>query len=72
MSRKGDCLDNAVKESFWATLKKEIVHGVRFETREQARQEIFDWIEVFYNRERLHSFLGYVSPEQFEAAESRN
>jgi transposase InsO family protein len=70
MSRTGDCWDNAVKESFWATLKKETVHGVEFGTRDEARREIFDWIEVFYNRQRIHSALGMVSPEQFEAARS--
>ena len=67
MSRVGDCLDNAMKESFWATMKKEVVHGADFATRDEARRAIFDWIEVFYNRERLHSSLGYVSPEAFEA-----
>ena len=68
MSRVGDCLDNAMKESFWATMKKELVHGADFATRDDARRAIFGWIEVFYNRERLHSSLGYVSPEAFEAA----
>mgnify|MGYP000022015069 CR=1 FL=1 len=68
MSRVGDCLDNAMKESFWATLKKELVHDADFATRAEAKAAIFEWIEVFYNRERLHSSLGYVSPEAFEAA----
>lgn len=68
MSRPGECRDNAPKESFWATLKNELVHHERFATREQARAAIFDYIEVFYNRTRLHSSLGYVSPEQFEAS----
>jgi transposase InsO family protein len=67
MSGKGDCWDNAVMESFWATLKTELVHHEHYATREQARQSIFEYIEVFYNRQRLHSALGYVSPEAFEA-----
>jgi putative transposase len=68
MSGKGDCWDNAVMESFWATLKTELVHHERYATREQARASIFEYIEVFYNRQRLHSSLGYVSPETFEAS----
>jgi putative transposase len=68
MSGKGDCWDNAVMESFWATLKTELVHQTRYETRQQAKASIFEYIEVFYNRQRLHSSLGYVSPESFEAA----
>jgi transposase InsO family protein len=67
MSGKGDCWDNAVMESFWATLKTELVHHEHYATREQARRSIFEYIEVFYNRKRLHSSLGYVSPEAFEA-----
>ena len=67
MSGKGDCWDNAVMESFWATLKTELVHHERYATREEARRSIFEYIEVFYNRQRLHSSLGYVSPERFEA-----
>ncbi len=66
MSRRGNCWDNAVSESFFASLKKELVHQTRYATREEARQSIFQWIEVFYNRERLHSTLGYLSPEQYE------
>ena len=68
MSGKGDCWDNAVMESFWATLKTELVHQQRYQTRQQAKASIFEYIEVFYNRKRLHSSLGYVSPESFEAA----
>ena len=68
MSGKGDCYDNAMMESFWATLKTELIHQNRYATREQARAAIFEYIEVFYNRKRLHSALGYVSPEAFEAA----
>ena len=68
MSRKGDCWDNAVIESFWSTLKTELVHHESYATREQARASIFQYIEMFYNRVRLHSSLGYKSPEAFEAS----
>jgi putative transposase len=67
MSGKGDCRDNAPTESFWGTLKTELVNHQRYATREQARQSIFEYIEVFYNRQRLHSAIGYQSPEAFEA-----
>jgi transposase InsO family protein len=67
MSGRGNCYDNAMMESFFATLKTECVHGQMFATREQARSAIFQYIEVFYNRRRLHSSIGYVSPESFEA-----
>jgi putative transposase len=67
MSHKGDCWDNAAMESFWSTLKTELVHHVEYPTREAARASIFEYIEVFYNRKRLHSALGYLSPEAFEA-----
>ena len=66
MSRKGNCWDNAPSESFFASLKKEMVYRTRFETRAQARSAIFEWIEVWYNRKRRHSTLGYLSPEAFE------
>jgi transposase InsO family protein len=66
MSGKGDCWDNAAMESFWGTLKTELVNHERYETREEARASIFEYVEVFYNRHRLHSSLGYLSPEQFE------
>lgn len=68
MSGKGDCWDNAMMESFWATFKTELIHQSSYATREQAKAAIFEYIEVFYNRKRLHSSLGYVSPESFEAA----
>jgi hypothetical protein len=55
-------------ESLWATLKKELVHGRRFRTQEEARLAVFEWIEVWYQRTRIHGSLGYVSPEAFEAA----
>jgi transposase InsO family protein len=66
MSRKGNCYDNATMESFWSTLKHELVYRSQFQNRAQARQSIFEWIEVFYNRTRLHSSLGYKSPVDFE------
>ncbi len=66
MSRKGDCWDNAVAESFFGSLKTELVHHEKYKTREEARLSIFDYIEMFYNRRRLHSFLNYLSPEEFE------
>src|SRR2546423_115790 len=68
MSGRGDCYDNAMMESFWATLKTELIYQQRYTTREQAKQSIFEYIEVFYNRKRLHGSLGYRSPESFEAA----
>ncbi len=66
MSRKGNCYDNAPMESFFGTLKMELTHHARYETREQARQEIFEYIEVFYNRIRRHARLNYYSPIEFE------
>lgn len=66
MSRKRDCWDNAVAESFFANLKNELIYWQHFNTREQARAAIFDYIEVFYNRQRLHQTLNYQTPEQFE------
>ncbi len=66
MSRRGNCYDNATMESFWATLKLELVYRCRFDTRAQARTQIFDYIESFYNRQRAHSALNYQSPVDFE------
>jgi putative transposase len=66
MSRKANCYDNATIESFWSTLKHELVYRCQFHTRTEARRCIFEWIEVFYNRTRLHSSLGYKSPVDFE------
>jgi transposase InsO family protein len=66
MSRRGNCYDNATMESFWATLKLELVYRHVFATRAQARTQIFDYIETFYNRQRAHSALGYLSPVDFE------
>jgi putative transposase len=67
MSRAGDCYDNAPTESLWSTLKRELAHQRPFATRGHARTAVFQYIEVFYNRRRLHSRLGYLSPEAFEA-----
>ena len=66
MSRKGDPYDNAVAESFFSNLKNELTWHVRFRTRDEARAAIFDYIEVFYNRQRLHQTLGYITPLQHE------
>jgi putative transposase len=66
MSRKGNCYDNATMESFWSTLKLELIYRRDFATRATARTEIFDYIEVFYNRQRTHSALDYHSPVDFE------
>jgi transposase InsO family protein len=65
MSRRGNCYDNAPMESFWGTLKNELVHHRRYDTREQARREISQYIEIFYNRQRRHSRLGNRSPATF-------
>lgn len=67
MSKKGDCYDNAAMESWNHSFKVEAVHGERFLTRSEAKYQVFEYIEVYYNRKRLHSNLGYVSPETFEA-----
>ena len=67
MSRKGDCWDNAVAESFFSTLKNELIYGQRFISRDQARSEIFKFIEIFYNRQRLHQSLNYVTPDMAES-----
>jgi putative transposase len=66
MSRSGNCYDNAYVESFFGTLKTELVHGERYRSRLEARLSVFDYVEVFYNRQRSHSALGYRSPEQYE------
>jgi putative transposase len=65
MSRKGNCWDNAVAESFFGALKSELIHHEMFETRNQAQLSTFDYIEIFYNKQRLHSSLGYITPEEF-------
>ena len=66
MSRRGNCWDNAVAESFFATIKVELVHDAAWATRAVARAELFEYIEVFYNGQRRHSSLGYLSPRAFE------
>lgn len=66
MSRKGECLDNAVAESFFGTLKTELTDHEDYRTRAEARQNIFEYIEVFYNRQRRHSFLNYMTPVEYE------
>jgi transposase InsO family protein len=66
MSRKGSCWDNAVAESFFATLELELIAKARWETRDDARRAIFRYIETWYNRELRHSTLGYVSPAVYE------
>ena len=66
MSRKGDCYDNAVAESFFSTLKNELIVGQRFISRDHAKSEIFKFVEIFYNRQRLHQTLNYVTPEMME------
>src|SRR5256885_5304977 len=66
MSRRGDCWDNAVAESFFATLKVELVHDAAWATRAAARAALFEYLELFYNGQRRHSALGYLSPRAFE------
>ena len=66
MGSKGDCFDNAVAESFFATLKKELVHRRSWPTRRELTSEVFEYIEAFYNRTRRHSTLGYLSPADYE------
>ena len=67
MSGKGNCYDNAVAESFFSSLKNEIVHHRDYHTRDQARSEIFEYIELFYNRKRIHQSLNYQTPMQYES-----
>jgi len=68
MSSTGCCYDNAITESFFGTLKRELVHHCSFATRQEAQSRIFRYIEGFYNRKRSHSAIGFMSPEQFEQA----
>lgn len=70
MSRKGNCYDNAFVESFFHTLKTELIYQTKFATREEAKRAIFEYIEVFYNRERIHSSIGYMTPTEFETLAS--
>jgi len=69
MSARGDCYDNAAMESWNHSLKIEAVHGERFATRVQAKSQLFEYIEIYYNRQRLHSSLGYHSPAKFELSQ---
>jgi transposase InsO family protein len=66
MSRKGECLDNAVAESFFSSLKTELVDHEDYHSKQEAKQSLFEYIEVFYNRRRRHSYLGYISPVEYE------
>lgn len=66
MSCKGNGWGNAVMESFYQTLKVELIHQKKYETRMEAKRDIFEYIEIFYNRERLHSSMGYHSPEEYK------
>jgi putative transposase len=68
VSRKEDCWDNAVAESFFATLKKELVHGQSWETRRDLERALFEYIDIYYNRQRLHSTNGYRTPTAVEEA----
>ena len=71
MGSRGDCFDNAVAESFFATLKKELIHRRSWPTKAELRTEVFEYIEVFFNRRRRHSTLGFLSPAQFETARQK-
>ncbi len=66
MSRRANCWDNAVAESFFKTLKTELVYGNKFESIEEAKSKVFEWIEIWYNKKRLHSSLGYKTPYEVE------
>jgi transposase InsO family protein len=66
MGSKGDCWDNAVAESFFATLKKELIHRRSWPSKAELRSELFDYIETFYNRQRRHGRLGFLSPARYE------
>jgi transposase InsO family protein len=66
MGSRGDCFDNAVAESFFATLKKELIHGRTWPSKAELRTEVFEYIEVFFNRRRRHSTLGMLSPADYE------
>ena len=71
MSRRGNCYDNAPVESFFGTFKTELVFHQQYATRAEARLDIFEYIEVFYNRQRTHSYLGYASPAEYEAMDEQ-
>ena len=65
MSRKGNCWDNAVAESFWATLKRELTDDIEWESEEELDGALFEYIEIYYNRKRLHSTLDYMTPQEY-------
>jgi len=65
MSRKGNCWDNAPMETFWGKMKYEWLHGLRFRTRNEARAAVFEYVQIFYNRNRLHASNGYLTPEEY-------
>ena len=67
MSGSGNCYDNAARESFFGLLKRERMNRVRYRTRDEARADLFEYIEVFYNRKRRHGYIGKISPDDFEA-----
>jgi len=71
MSRKGDCSNNACAETFFKTLRTELIRGKIYRSREEAREEILKYGEVFYNRKRPHSYLGYLTPTEYEELEER-
>lgn len=71
MSRKGDCYDNALAESFFATLKRELMPAEGWPTKAEARATVFEWIAVYYNRQRYHSSLGYRTPVEFETPQEQ-
>ena len=71
MSGTGNCYDNAITETFFKTLRAELTYHVRFKDRKNARKEIFSYIELFYNRKRLHSSIDYCSPDEYESIEIR-
>jgi putative transposase len=71
MSRKGDCRDNACAETFFKTLRAELIRRKIYRSREEARRAIFEYVEIFYNRKRLHSYLGYLTPTEYEELEER-
>ncbi|WP_428829618.1 IS3 family transposase [Paenibacillus riograndensis] len=66
MSRRGNCYDNACIESFHSILKRELIYRTKFQTQKEAQNQLFRYIEFFYNRKRIHSKLGYLSPDRFE------
>ncbi len=72
MSRRGNCYDNAVAESFFKTFKRELVRKNIFKTRQEAKDKIFEYIEMFYNSKRRHSYLGFISPNEFEKKYNEN